>query len=58
VWVDLYNTLKTPVSVRLGGPALEGRTAQAADLLGRPGVACPGGEVALAPLAYQRVMIR
>jgi hypothetical protein len=56
--VDLYNTLETPVSVVLGGPAVKGRTVRAADLLGRPGEICPGGEVRLDALAFGRVIFQ
>jgi hypothetical protein len=55
--VDLYNTLRKPVQVVLGGPALKGRTAHITDMLGRVLDRCPGGRVDLEPLAYLQVVL-
>jgi hypothetical protein len=61
--VDLYNTLPEGASVALSGPAVEGRTAYCADMLGRIRDECPdrterpGGDVPIDPLAYLRVVL-
>jgi hypothetical protein len=55
--VELYNTLREPVSFTLSGPALEGRRVRCADMLGRFQAECPDGDVPIDPLAYRRVML-
>jgi len=54
---DLYNTSSEQVSPVLRGPAVEGRSAQLADMLGRVKAACPGGRLSVEPLAFVRVTI-
>ena len=58
IGLDLYNTHSEPATVTLYGPALEGRTAVTADMLGRVEATCAEGIVTLAPLAYLRVLLQ
>jgi hypothetical protein len=56
--VDLYNTRREHVPLTFGGPAVEGRTVQRADMLGRIQSVCSGGCVRVDPLAFARVTLQ